>query len=153
MPSSKITVGDLIYEVVADITSITEFGFSMESLVSGHAGPPPEGARFDAQFEGTVTGGRLQGKIRGADYLNMRADGRAGLHIHAEINTNDGNNVSLFADGVAAPDPATGLFKVSENATLTSSAPACSWVNGLQIWAQGTFNPANGHIEIKGYAA
>ena len=85
MPSTAISVGELIYEVTVQFTKITEYGVSMEALASGQAAPPPEGARVDVHFEGASRGPRLKGTINGVDYINMRADGRVQLHIHAEI--------------------------------------------------------------------
>ena len=60
--------------------------------------PPAEGARFDVYFEGPITG-KLNGTVKGVDYLHIRADGRCQLNIHAEITTEDGKKISLAADG------------------------------------------------------
>ena len=45
MASTTITVGELIYDVTINFTKVTEYGVSMEALVTGQAPPPPEGAR------------------------------------------------------------------------------------------------------------
>src|SRR2546427_13249714 len=39
--------------------------------------------------EGTVTGPKLKGMVKGVDYANVRADGRLQLHVHAGITTED----------------------------------------------------------------
>ena len=64
---------------------------------------PPAGARFDISFRASLRGPRLSGTITGIDYLDMRADGRAQLHIHARIATEDGQAIAFFADGVDTP--------------------------------------------------
>jgi hypothetical protein len=153
MPSTTITVGELLYEYTLHFTKVTEYGVSLDALLAGQVAPPPEGARFDVAFEGSSRGPRLKGTATGVDYLHMRADGRAQLHIHAEITTEDGEKIALFADGVATPEEGTGVLQLRENVTLSTSSPAYSWVNQLQVWGQGTVDPAKGEINLKAYAA
>jgi hypothetical protein len=153
MTSSTIAVGELIYEVTLNFAKVTEYGVSMEAIVSGQSAPPPEGARIDVEFDGTVTGPELKGRVNGVDYLHVRADGRVQLHIHAEITTEDNEKIAFFGDGVAIPEEGTGLYQLRENVTLTTSSPAYSWVNLLQIWGIGTADPGKGQVNVKGYAA
>ena len=79
-----------------------EYGASADAVLSGQT-PPPEGARFDFYLEGPVTGPKVQGTFKGIDYIYFRADGRAELHIHGEITTEDGKKIALEAGGVAIP--------------------------------------------------
>ena len=153
MPSTTITVGELLYEVTVQFTKVTEYGVSLEALLAGEAALPPGGARFDVAFEGSSRGPRLKGTVTGVDYLQMRGDGRTELHIHAEITTEEGEKISLFADGIATPEEGTGILQIRENVTLSTSSPAYSWVNQLPIWGQGTVDPAKGEVNVKGYAA
>ena len=83
----------------------------------------------------------------------MRADGRIQLHIHAELTTDDGEKISLFADGVATPEEGTAIMQLRENVTLSTSSPAYSWVNQIQVWGQGTVDLAKSEVNIKAYAA
>ena len=133
-----IPVGEHLYEVSVKFTRVSEFGVSMEALSSGKVPPPPEGARFDVAFEGNSSGPKLKGTVTGVDYLHVRADGRFQLHIHAEVTTEDGAKIALFADGVAIPREGSSIADLKENVTLTTSAKDYSWVNQLQIWAIGT---------------
>lgn len=144
---------ELVYEAAAHFTNMVEYGPSLQSIIEGKAGPPPEGARFDASFEGTLTGPKLKGKVHGVDYVSMRADGRVELHIHAQVDSADGAKISLFADGVGTLDPKAGILHLRENATLRSNAPAHSWVNTIQIWAEGKVDFAKGEIKVSGYKA
>lgn len=153
MATNNMAVGEQLYEVEAHFTGMTEFGADINAILSGQAGPPPGGARFDVAFEGTAKGDKLNGKLSGVDYLIMRADGRTELHIHATITTDDGENISFFADGVATPSDVPGIMNIRENATLSSASEKYSWLNSLQVWASGTVDPANGLIKAKGYIA
>jgi hypothetical protein len=146
-------VGELIYEYTLNITKVTDYGVSMEALISGQSARPSEGARIDVAFDGAASGPKLKGRINGVDYVHIRADGRFQLHIHSEITTEDNQKIALFADGVAIPEAGTSLLQLRENVTLTTSSPAYSWVNPLQVWATGIVDLAKGQINLKGYAA
>ena len=140
MSEVTITVGEVVYEYKARFTKIVEYGVDTAEIMAGRVAPPPEGARFDAHFEAVCTG-KIAGTLTGIDYLNIRADGRMQLHVHGEITTNDGHKIALFVDGVAGPEEGKHLWKARENVTLTTSSPAYSWVNRLQMWIQGTYDP------------
>ena len=132
---------------------MTEYGFSFQALTAGTAPPPAEGARFDLSFEGSSNGPKLKGKVTGVDYVRVRADGRFELHIHAEVTTEDGQKISLHADGVALPQPGNTVAGLRENVTLFTSSKAYSWVNGLQVWATGTVDLTEQVVRLKGYSA
>ena len=150
---SKIEVGDLLYEANLSITKLTEFGVGIVDATSPDAELPAAGARFDIFVAGTVRGSRIDGTIEAIDYLHVRADRRSQLHIHGAITTADGSNIALYADGVALPDEAPGIFQLRENVTLTTVASEFDWVNQLQIWGQGTVDMNTLQIEISGYVA
>ena len=117
--------GELIYEYAPLVTNIVEYGTSADAMFAGET-PPPEGARLDLTLEGPIGGPKLKGTVKGKDYLCFRADGKAQLHIHAEITTDDG--------------------------TLTTSEPDFAWLNSLQIWGVGTVDVSTGQVNLKGYA-
>ena len=143
--------GELLYEYTPKITRVVEYGASADALISGQTPPPVEGARFDIYFEGPITG-KLNGTVKGVDYLHIRADGRCQLDIRAEITTEDGKKISVAADGVAIQEQGSPVFQLKENVTLTSNHPEYSWVNPIQVWAPGTVDVSKGEIRIKGYA-
>lgn len=143
--------GELIYEHAVQIKQVTEYGVAFDRLPSG-AAPPAEGARFDLLVEGTVTGPKLKGTVKGVDYANVRADGRLQLHFHAEITTEDGKKIALFADGLVTPKSGSPLAQLRLNITLTTSAAEYSWVNPIQIWAPGTIDFEKGEVRFKAYA-
>ena len=144
--------GGLLYEYTPKFTQVVEYGASADALISGQTPPPAEGARFDVYFEGPITG-KLNGTVKGVDYLHIRADGRCQLNIHAEITTEDGKKIALAADGVAIQEEGSPVFQLKENVTLTTNHPEYSWVNPIQVWAPGMVDMSKGEIHVRGYAA
>ena len=146
--------GELIYEYDGlRITGVTSYGAPPFDLVmSGAAAIPPSGARYDFTLEGRVAGPRLRGTFKGIDYIQVRSDGRAELHIHAEITTDDGRKIALSAGGVASFPDGLPVGELRENVTMTTAEPGYEWVNPLQIWAVGTCDVTTADVEIAGYA-
>jgi hypothetical protein len=142
--------GEKIYEYDLDFTGVTDYGVSMEAILSGKQKVPPQGARFDVAFEGRAKG-RLSGRVRGVDYLRMRADGRIDLDIRATIETEDGHRIALSADGVGVPRVTEPIADLCENVCLTTAAADYAWVNTRQIWAPGTVNLVAGKVHIDAY--
>lgn len=152
MPET-ISVQELIYNETAQLTGQTDFGMDMQSALSGAREIPPEGLRLDLGFEGELTGPKFSGKIAGTDYVLLRGDGVAKLHIHAVITTDDGERIAFYGDGVAIVQPGSPTMQLRENIALHTAAPKYSWVNRLQIWAIGQGDLATGQITLKGYSA
>jgi Protein of unknown function (DUF3237) len=144
--------GEFIYEQVAHVTGITEYGVAFDELVSGAAPIPAEGARFDAVIEGTTSGPKLNGVVKGVDYLHARADGRVEIHYHAEITTEDEKKIALEADGVLTLEPGSPIAQLRNNVALATAAAEYSWVNPIQIWAPGTVELEKREIRFKAYA-
>jgi len=91
--------GEKIYECDFDVTGATDYGITLDAILSGKEKIPPQGARVDVAFAGPIKG-RVTGSVRGVDYLRIRADGRIDLDTRATIETNDGHRIGLSADGV-----------------------------------------------------
>jgi hypothetical protein len=142
--------GEKIYEYDLDVTGVTDSGVTLQSILSGQEKVPPQGVRIDIAFEGRATG-RLAGRVRGVDYVRMRADGRIDLDIRAMIETDNGSRIALSADGVAVPRTGEPLADLCENVRLNTAAKEYGWVNGRQVWAIGTVNFAVGKVHIDGY--
>lgn len=143
--------GKLLYEYSLNVTGMTEYGISFEALMTGKVAPPPEGVRFDVAFDGTMSGPKLNGKIKGVDYVWIRADGRMELNIHAEITTNDGQKIALHAGGVGSLRKEGSIADLRENVALFTSSKDYTWVNALQVWGIGTVDLAKQIIHIKAY--
>jgi hypothetical protein len=144
--------GELVYEYALQVTRTVEYGASADALLLGQASPAPEGARIDFYLDGSISGPNLTGTVKGVDYLYFRADGRALLHIHAEITTELEMKIALAAEGIAIAQPGSSVFQLRENVTLLTNHPELSWVNAIQIWASGTVDVSNGQVRVKGYA-
>lgn len=153
MESTSISVGELIYAAVVRFTKVTEYGIRMNDLLSGAVAPPPSGVRFDFAFEGSCEGPRLRGTIAGIDYLHVRADGRFQLHIHAQLTTHDGENISFFADGIVIPQKDNTMALLRENISFITSSPDYAWLNQVQGWGQGTVDLGKSEVNVKAYAA
>ena len=149
---STIQMGEPLYEYTLKITGMAEYGVSFEQLAAQKITIPPEGARFDVAFAGEATGSKLSGKVSGVDYTHMRADGRFQLDVHAEITTEDGQKISLKADGVAIQRKDSSISDLRENVTLFSSSKDYTWVNTIQVWGVGTVDLAAQTIYIAGYS-
>jgi Protein of unknown function (DUF3237) len=144
--------GELIYEYTPQVTRIIEYGASAEAVLMRTSPPPEEGARLDLYLEGPVIAGRLQGTVAGIDYLNMRADGRAELHIHGCITLKDGRTIALEAGGVATPERDSSILELREHVKLTTNHPALAWVNTTEVWARGTVDVSTGQVHLCAYA-
>jgi|SRR5579864_1480919 len=143
-------IGEKIYEYDLDVTSMTDYGIPLPSIVSGQCKVPLQGARVDVAFAGHATG-RVTGSVKGIDYLRIRADGRIDLDIRATIETADGCRIALSADGVGTPRTAEPVADLCENVRLSTAAENYTWVNTRQVWAVGTVNFATGKIHIDAY--
>lgn len=142
--------GEKIYAYDLTVTGMTDYGITLEAILSGATPIPAQGVRLDVAFDGNAKG-RLSGRVHGVDYVRVRADGRVDLDIRAAIETDDGHRIALRADGVAIPratEPAADLF---ENVTLDAVSEQYAWVNTRQIWAVGTIDFTSGRIHIDGY--
>ena len=142
--------GEKIYEYDLDVTGVTDYGVSLDGILSGKEEIPAQGARIDIAFEGRATG-RLTGRVRGLDYLRIRTDGRIDLDIRAIVETEDGHRIALSADGVGVPRAAEPIADLRENVSLTTAAENHAWVNRRQVWGVGTVNFATGKIHIDAY--
>jgi hypothetical protein len=142
--------GEKIYEYELDVTGMTDFGVTLEAVMSGQAAIPPQGLRIDVAFDGRATG-RLAGRVRGIDHARMRADGRIDLDIRAVVETDDGHRVALAADGVATPRAGEPVADLFENVTLSTAVAGYAWVNARQVWGVGTVNFATGKIRIEAF--
>jgi hypothetical protein len=142
--------GEKIYEYDLDVTGVTEYGVTLDAILSGKEKVPPQGLRIDIAFEGRPTG-RLTGRVRGVDYAWMRADGRIELDVRATIEVENGARIALSAGGVAVPRDGEPIGDLSENVSLSTAAKDYDWVNARQVWGVGTVNFAVGKVHIDAY--
>jgi len=141
---------ELLFEEEVSLTEITEYGISWDDLISDKAKIPPQGARFDIAFEGKIFGEKLNGFIKGFDYLEVRADGNFSLNIYALIITDDGEMISFKEDGILSPGD-NGSAKLNLNMRFSSASPQYNWLNKKQVWGIGEVNMIEGKVTVKGF--
>lgn len=132
------------------LTGITEYGISWNDLIKGRVQIPLTGARFDLSFEGKVFGEKLNGTIKGVDYLEVRADGKFMLNIHATIITDDGEIIAVREHGISTTD-LSGISKLHLNMDLYTHSEKYNWVNQKQFWIVGEVNMNSGTVKVSGY--
>lgn len=152
MNTQTIIAGELIYEADIHFTEMVEYGVSMEAISSGKIPLPLEGARFDQVFEGELHGPKLRGKISGTDHLYVRADGLFQLHLHAQVITEDGVNISFSSKGVSLQTEGEKTTQLRVSVSLFSSSESYKWLNFLQLWVLGTLDPVKGKAFVRAYA-
>ena len=135
----------LLFEEKVVLSDFEEYGFSMQDLVNGER-IPEEGARFDIYFEGDLIGEKINGKISGVDYLEVRADGRFFLDLHAKILTDDGAQIQVTETGIND----NGALKL--NMEFHTNDERYSWLNREQVLGLGTVDFNTGQAIVKGYS-
>ncbi len=148
--SQSIAAGEQLCELSLQITSITDFGMTLQDLNEGKA-PPPAGIRLDAAASGPCTG-KLNGQLDAIDYLYVRADGRFELHIHAVLTLDDGARLALTGTGAGSPT-ADGTIRLLEYVGFLTAVPGYEWLNTLSVRGEGTVNPASREISLRWYVA
>jgi hypothetical protein len=152
MEQPNMTDCELIYEAEIHFTGIVDYGVSMEALSSRKVAVPLAGARFDQTFEGSLHGPKLSGKISGTDYLHVRADGLFQLHLHAQVTTKDGTNISMSSEGVSIQIEGEKLTQLRAAVSLFTASETYSWLNQLRLWAIGSLDPIRGEALVRAYA-
>jgi len=141
---------ELFFEEQIHLTNIREYGISWIEMASGKSQPGPEGTRFDLDFEGAVEGPRVKGKIKGTDYLEVRADGKFMLNIRAFIQTEDGKRIAVHEDGILFPGE-NGKASIQLNLQFTTHHPEYAWINNVQGWALCEVDMHLGEVKVKVY--
>jgi len=136
---------NLLFEEDILLTDYVEYGFSLQDLVGGRP-LPPEGARFDISFEGSLTGDRIKGTIKGVDYLEVRADGRFFLNLYARITTDDGAKILVEESGTNDH----GDLKLQMR--FHTNDERYAWLNQEQVMGLGRADFATGKASVKGYS-
>lgn len=154
MTELTVPVAEHLYDETAHITRIVGYGIDYPEFIGGRVGLPPQGARFDIAFEGSIEGEKLNGELSAVDYAEVRADGRFQLDMRGEITTDDGEKIAYLADGIfVPPEDDTGIAQARYSVRLTTASPKYSWVNKLHIWVRGSVDVNKGEIRVKAYAA
>ena len=124
----------------------------------------PEGIRVDFPFSGSIVEGQLAGaKLRGIDYLLLRADGVAVINAHEVVTTPSGQHVSLHAqgyitlpEGMELPTPEVLLspefrwpdvpLAMHGFVLARTGAPDLAWLNRTALAFTGSTNVSTGKL-------
>jgi hypothetical protein len=139
-----------IFEYDLNITGVTDYGADMESLFTGRETVPLQGAQFDVTLAGPVKG-RLNGAMRGIDYLRVRPDGRRSLELRGTIETDDRSRIAFTADGVGSPRSGEPIVDLAMKIDLLTSAAAYSWVNAKPAWGTGYADLLANKVHVEVY--
>ena len=140
-----------LFDEQAHLTGVIEYGLGWDDMLSGLASIPAEGARFDMSFEGEINGPHLTGKVKGIDYLEVRADGRFMLTIYATILTHDGDTIALYEEGVMNPLPGQQVGNLALNLKFTTHSPKYEWVNKTNAWALAQVFFQEGRVSVSSF--
>jgi hypothetical protein len=135
---------EFLFEEKVTLTDFVEYGFSMQDLVKGRP-VPKEGARFDIYFEGDLTGDKINGKITGIDYLEVRADRRFILDLRARIITDDGATIQVTETGI------NNYGDLRLNMEFHTNDERYTWLNHKQVLGLGFADLNTGAAGVKGY--
>ena len=141
---------EILFEEDIHLTNITEFGIKWNELTKDIVVPGPEGARFNLDFEGRVYGPDIKGTIKGTDYLEVRADGKFMLNIHAVIVTDDDKRISVQEDGILYPGK-DGKAHIQLNLQFSTHHREYEWMNSIQGWALCEVDMVRGQVRVKVY--
>ena len=135
----------LLFEEDVQLTDFVEYGFSLQDLVEGKLPIPSEGARFDIHFEGELVGERIKGRIKGVDYLEVRADGRFFLNLQAMIRTDDGATIKVVETGI------NNRGDLRLNMEFHTNDQHYKWLNHTQVQGVGMADFNSGIAKVKGF--
>jgi hypothetical protein len=144
METEILTDKELLFEEDVSLTGITDYGFTWKDFMDG-VPVPEQGARFDIAFEGAISGDKLSGRIYGIDYLEVRADGKMIINLHAGLVTSQGERINVTETGINR----NGDLRL--NIHFHTGVKQYVWLNQVQVWAIGKVDFNTGKVHIKGY--
>jgi len=104
-------------------------------------GNTPLGKRYDAWFEGDLSGGVISGRMRGIDYILVRPDGIAEINVRAAIVTQDGVNISVLISGYHQDGEIKDTY-----VKMITGKESYRWLSSVIIIGKG--KSAGGNLEI-----
>jgi hypothetical protein len=111
-------------------------------------GPTPTGMRVNLELEGgSEPGGRVQGRVRGTDYLTIRQDGLLELNVQATLTSDDGELVAINGTGVGV-HTADGSVSGRLALRFGTAGPGLSWMNTILGIAATRANMETGSLDM-----
>ena len=151
--SETMVVQELLYDETGQMTETTDFGIDVQSLFSGRTPVPPQGVRFNTNFQSEITGPKLKGKFVGTNYVLLRADGVGMMNVQGVLTTVEGDKIAVHADGILTGQQGSSVYQLRSNVSFNTASVKYSWVNRILVWATGTTDLSTGKFAVKGYVA
>ncbi len=149
--SETMAVQEHLYDVAGQITKTIDFGVDLR--VSERTPSPPQGLRFNFDWQADLTGPKLRGKIVGTNYTYTRADGVTFVDSHGVLTTPEGDRIAVRTEGISTRQEGSAIFQERENITFYTASARYFWMNRIQAWATGTVDLSTGKIATKAYCA
>lgn len=140
---------EILYEASLQITGSTAFGVELPDVLAGTI--PPQGARFDISFAGTVRG-QVDGHLVGTDFLEVRADGRIDLNLRGVLTLDDGRTVAFSGIGSGVVSPDGPRLDFDECVRFSSAHEDLAWMNARFFHGGGSADLGAGTISVMVYA-
>jgi hypothetical protein len=149
--SETMAVQEHLYDVAGQITKTIDFGVDLK--VAERTPSPPQGLRFNFDWQAELTGARIKGKIAGTNYVYTRADGVTFINSQGVLTTPEGDRIAVHTEGISTRQEGSPVFQERENIQFYTACPRYAWVNRLQCWATGSVDLSTGRIAMKVYTA
>src|SRR5262249_43163774 len=139
--------GEKIYECDFNITGVTDYGVTLDALLSGKEKVPLQGARIDVAFEGEIKG-RITGKVR-----NPMSRATASTRFVASVALRKPRlprlRIKTFRNIAATERSASRLRPTTGDSIAATDIPirtrvlpvGLAWLIGLSITAEPTRSP------------
>ena len=118
---------------------LTSFKGKVTELI--YFGNTPLGKRFDAYFEGDLSGGVLSRRMRGVDYILVRSDGMAEVNVRAAIVSSEGINISVQISGFGQDEEIKDTY-----VKMVTGHEKYQWLSSVIIIGKG--KSTSGNLEI-----
>ena len=151
--AETIAVQEHLYDETGQMSETIDFGIDAQSLFSGRTPVPPQGVRFNSNFQSEITGPKLKGKLAGTNYALWRADGVGMMNVQAVLITAEGDKIAVHADGIFTGEQGSAVYQLRDNVSLYTASVKYSWVNRILIWGTGTIDLSTRKIAVKAYIA
>lgn len=151
--SETMVVQEHLFDATIQLLDAVDFGIDTQSLLSGRVQIPPQGVRFNTNFQGEITGAKLKGKVVGTDYWILRPDGIAIVNIQAVVTSAEGDRIAYHADGIFTVERGSTVCQLRESLSFHTASERYSWLNRIQGFGTGIIDLTKRTIELKGYVA
>ena len=114
--------------------------------------PVPEGTRVNAEFNGILRGPKINGSVKGIDYVLFRKDGTGILHVHGVVTTEEGELIYIEGSGFVTPTDQERRSDMKETVTCQTTSKKYTWLNTTLVASEGYSNTRIGEVHLRYFA-